>query len=80
MKYIDRWGLMRNINKEKLKNECNIQSNILVMANEALELYKVIKHNEANESKKYSLRSSIWKCYDDKWKMIFHQGTLAESF
>ena len=40
-----------------------------------LATYKVIKHNETNESKKYSLRSSIWKSYCGKWKMIFHQGT-----
>lgn len=42
-----------------------------------LAIYKVIKHNEASENKKYSLRSSIWKYYDGKWKMIFHQGTLT---
>ncbi|SFD14563.1 DUF4440 domain-containing protein [Clostridium uliginosum] len=42
-----------------------------------LAIYKVIKHNEANENKKYSLRSSIWKCYEGKWKMLFHQGTLT---
>lgn len=40
-----------------------------------LATYKVIKHNELNEDKKYSLRSSIWKLSDEKWKMIFHQGT-----
>lgn len=40
-----------------------------------LAIYKVIKHNETNENKKYSLRSSIWKSYCGKWKMIFHQGT-----
>lgn len=42
-----------------------------------LSTYKVIKHDEIDEHKKYSLRSSIWKCYDRKWKMIFHQGTLT---
>ena len=31
-----------------------------------------------NEDKKYSLRSSIWKYYDGKWKMVFHQGTLTD--
>jgi hypothetical protein len=40
-----------------------------------LAIYKVVKHNEPNENKKYSLRSSIWKSYCGKWKMIFHQGT-----
>ena len=39
--------------------------------------YKLIKHSELNESKKYSLRSSIWKCFNGKWKMVFHQGTLT---
>lgn len=42
-----------------------------------LAMYKVIKHNEDDENKKYSLRSSIWKYYDEKWKMIFHQGTVS---
>lgn len=42
-----------------------------------LAMYKLEKHNEANENKKYSLRSSIWKSYYGKWKMVFHQGTLT---
>ena len=45
-----------------------------------LAMYKVIKHDEIDESKKYSLRSSIWKCIDGKWKLIFHQGTLTSRF
>lgn len=24
---------------------------------------------------RHTLRSSIWKCIDGKWKMFFHQGT-----
>ncbi|WP_297426642.1 DUF4440 domain-containing protein [Clostridium sp.] len=44
-----------------------------------LATYKLVKHNELNENKKYSLRSSIWKCFDGRWKMIFHQGTLTAS-
>jgi len=38
-------------------------------------MYKVIKHNRTD--KKYSLRSSIWKYCNGKWKMFFHQGTLS---
>ena len=38
-------------------------------------LYKVIKLNEKDENKRSSIRSSIWKLHDGKWKMIFHQGT-----
>ena len=31
---------------------------------------------DATSRIKYSLRSSIWQKQDDKWKIIFHQGTL----
>lgn len=27
------------------------------------------------DSKQYSLRSSIWKLNEGNWKMVFHQGT-----
>ncbi|HEX9061195.1 MAG TPA: DUF4440 domain-containing protein [Clostridia bacterium] len=42
-----------------------------------LATYKLIKHSESNENMKYSLRSSIWKFYDKRWKIFFHQGTLT---
>ncbi len=45
-----------------------------------LAIYKVIKHNETNENKKYTHRSSIWKYVDGKWKMYFHQGTYTSKF
>lgn len=45
-----------------------------------LATYKLIKHSEINENKKYSLRSSIWKYFDGRWKMFFHQGTLTSKF
>ncbi|MEN8078081.1 DUF4440 domain-containing protein [Clostridioides difficile] len=59
---------IKNFNIRELSNEC------------ILAMYKVIKHDEIDESKKYSLRSSIWKCFDGKWKMVFHQGTLTSKF
>lgn len=45
-----------------------------------LALYKVIKHTETDENKKYTHRSSIWKYVDGKWKMYFHQGTYTSKF
>lgn len=59
---------IREFSIRELSNEC------------ILAMYKVIKHKEVDENKKYSLRSSIWKCFDGKWKMIFHQGTLTSKF
>lgn len=45
-----------------------------------LAMYKLIKHDEANENTKYLLRSTIWKSIDGKWKMLFHQGTYTTKF
>ena len=59
-----KWEL-RQFTTKQLSNECIMTT------------YKAIKHIHLNESMKYSLRSSIWKCIDGKWKMIFHQGTLT---
>lgn len=61
------WEIL-NFNIKKLSSDC------------ILAMYKVIKHNETDENKEYSLRSSIWKYYDGKWKMFFHQGTLSCKF
>jgi hypothetical protein len=30
---------------------------------------------EKNSGVNHTLRSSIWKCYNRQWRMIFHQGT-----
>lgn len=45
-----------------------------------LATYKLIKHSEINIDQKYSIRSSIWKYRDNKWKMIFHQGTITKNY
>jgi hypothetical protein len=40
--------------------------------------YRVIRQGTADEPPIYSLRSSIWKLIDDRWQMVFHQGTLTQ--
>lgn len=44
----------------------------------ALATYKVDKIYKQDNTTKSSIRSSIWKLIDDRWKMIFHQGTLMK--
>lgn len=61
-------GQIIDFKTKQLSNDC------------ILATYRLIKHNEPNENKKYSLRSSIWKCIDEKWKMVFHQGTCTSKF
>jgi hypothetical protein len=40
--------------------------------------YRVIRQGTSDEPPIYSLRSSIWKLIDDRWQMVFHQGTLTQ--
>ena len=40
-----------------------------------LAIYSANKNEHQGSASKGSMRSSIWKLYGDKWKMIFHQGT-----
>ncbi|MEH1946071.1 MAG: DUF4440 domain-containing protein [Nostoc sp.] len=37
--------------------------------------YRIVRHI-SDEQPVHSLRSSIWKLNNDRWKIIFHQGTL----
>jgi len=67
----------KNINLSEIKWEIKQFTAIQMSIDCILATYKLIKHSELNEHMKYSLRSSIWKCLDGKWKMIFHQGTLT---
>ncbi|HOQ02098.1 MAG TPA: DUF4440 domain-containing protein [Acetivibrio sp.] len=52
---------------------------IRILANDVvLATYKAIKYNREQKKMVSSLRSSIWKCFDGNWKMVFHQGTPTE--
>ena len=42
-----------------------------------LTTYRVIRHDPAEAQPAYSLRSSIWKLIDGRWRILFHQGTLS---
>ena len=42
----------------------------LILAN-----YLAVKLNAETNEKKFSLRSSIWRSFNGKWKIVFHQGT-----
>ncbi len=37
--------------------------------------YQVVQYSGSDDESTYSLRSSIWKLIDDRWQMVFHQGT-----
>ena len=64
------------IKSEVRKSAEKINEILSNVENCILATYRVIKHDELDERKRYSLRSSLWTEENGKWKMSFHQGTL----
>ncbi len=66
---------------DALQQESTIQMTIKnfqikKLANDiVLATYQIISHNELKRQATYSMRSSIWKYLDERWRMLFHQGT-----
>jgi hypothetical protein len=44
----------------------------------ALVTYYIIRQAEPGTPPAHSLRSSIWQFLDDRWQMLFHQGTPTQ--
>lgn len=44
-----------------------------------LATYKGIKHTEPDETKKITLRCSLWEKESGSWKIKFHQGAVMEA-
>jgi len=42
----------------------------------ALVTYRAVKEGEAAQGIRTSLRSSVWVMRDEKWQMLFRQGTI----
>jgi len=49
---------------------------VLLAPGVILATYCAVRYGAGGEPPRRSLRSSIWTCLDDRWQMIFHQGTL----
>ena len=43
----------------------------------SLVTYKIVMNSQPDDSKKVTLRSSIWRIEGENWKLIFHQGTFS---
>lgn len=43
----------------------------------ALVTYRAVKQGEAGREIRTSLRSSVWVIRDERWQMLFHQGTIV---
>ena len=52
----------------------------LVMSreNSALVTYRCVVRSDSGEIIRKSNRSSLWRLVDDRWQLIFHQGTKTK--
>jgi len=67
---------LQNESIEPLEQKSIEEFNTLVLAaGVILVTYRIVKHNVSGGQPVNSLRSSIWKLFDKKWKIVFHQGT-----
>jgi glyoxylase I family protein len=66
--------------KNELFSEIQIDNFKLRFISETIALVTYTAHhkNKGDAPAVITMRSSIWKLYDDKWKIIFHQGTILK--
>ena len=50
--------------------------NLRMLSDEIAQLIYKLECCDGDNTKRYSIRNSIWKCDNDGWQMIFHQGTV----
>ncbi|WP_077618177.1 DUF4440 domain-containing protein [Bacillus sinesaloumensis] len=62
---------VKGINTNSIKYTVTDFKINLLTSDVLLATYKTFRHNDT----KYALRSSIWKKRQDKWQIVFHQGT-----
>ncbi|RKX19399.1 MAG: DUF4440 domain-containing protein [Candidatus Zixiibacteriota bacterium] len=72
-------------NKEQIKNSLGSESDLQITATDfdlkqlssdvVFVTYRATMTYKGFGKERYSLRSSIWRFIDDRWQMIFHQGT-----
>lgn len=49
----------------------------IIAKDAVLVLYRSVRQADGDLAERTTLRSSVWKLIDGRWKMAFHQGTIA---
>jgi len=76
---INKKDVLRNLPKESLiKWKVSNLKTKIISKDVILATYKVQKKDLKNKNIIVSLRVSLWKNINNKWKIIFHQGTILK--
>ncbi|WP_342779028.1 hypothetical protein [Methylobacterium terricola] len=51
---------------------------MIMISDDAVLLTYDSESTQGDGARRYVLRSSIWKRHDDRWQLLFHQGTVKE--
>lgn len=74
---INKKYVLRNLPKESLiKWKVSKFKTRIISKDIILTTYKAQKNDLKDKNIVISLRSSLWKNINNKWKIIFHQGTI----
>ena len=64
--------VVESLRREQKINRSMLDFKIVELSSDVvLAIYKIVNHSTS----KVSLRSSVWKLIDERWQMVFHQGT-----
>ncbi len=66
------WLMNKDSNQNWILKDFRIRplTNHMVIA-----IYSAVNDDQVPEKQSGSIRSSIWQCQNDHWKMVFHQAT-----
>ncbi len=84
-KFVEFGSSGKKYNKEQIIEELKVESgrqffaedfDVEELTDEAVMItYRVTISQSGEETEQKSLRTSIWRLIDDRWQMLFHQGT-----
>ena len=76
----DKPSIVRELGESGFVADFEIGDFRLVMSREdsALVTYRCVVRSDSGEIIRKSNRSSLWRLVDDRWQLIFHQGTKTK--
>ena len=76
----DKSSMVESMRREKLDQQITVEDFAArELAPDVVLVTYISKNVAGNQLAGSTLRSSLWKRFDGKWQMIFHQGTITSA-
>lgn len=77
---LNKHQIIKDLKMEPENHRTLIDFKVIQLAPDVvLVTYRAIQHKTPKQKSIVSLRSSIWKLIDNRWQLMFHQGTLSKN-